>query len=334
MRTIAVGVQNLMVPCGCACRYCLLFSNKTANGADYRRGRAVAERLAEWTKAEEGRPAFTSYTVAHCAEYGEICDNIAFNRHYGAYNAGLLQCNGINIRDEAETERFIEKIKAAGISTIDTTFFGDEFYHDKFAARQGDYDFMLRLMRKAVEHGIVCAPSIAVTEENKTMLSALIDTLEDIAGKGKVNAFLPDYRGRGYMMEDARLTAESYEALTKRVKDVLNLSRYETEKEWLTSPLPEYTRRVVEVTLRADNIEYIESLSPEELITYVEGLDDAYYRAIPSVNELAMMYGDISNARLYRPRDLYWKWQKRYIRERGLDIYNVTDERNCWTMRS
>ena len=77
-----------------------------------------------------------------------------------------------------------------------------------------------------------------------------------------------------------------------------------------------------------------EKMSCDEIVAYVEKLDDEYYSAIPQINELAEIYGDRTNTKLYRLRDLLWKWQKQYIADYGIDIYNVTDERFCSTIRS
>ena len=98
--------------------------------------------------------------------------------------------------------------------------------------------------------------------------------------------------------------------------------------------LPEYTQRALTVTLRKDNIDLFENMSCYEIIAYVEKLDDEYYKAIPSINELAEIYGNKENEQLYRLRDLFWMWQKRYIRENHLSLYDITDERYCNTIRS
>ncbi len=115
----------------------------------------------------------------------------------------------------------------------------------------------------------------------------------------------------------------------------LKLNKHKTENAWLSSGiLPEYTQRVICVTLRADNIDMLEAMNCDEIIAYIEKLDDDYYSAIPTINELAQMYGDRSNDKLYRIRDLFWMWQKRYIEQYNINIYNVTDERLCNTVRS
>lgn len=65
------------------------------------------------------------------------------------------------------------------------------------------------------------------------------------------------------------------------------------EREWLSiGKLPEYTKRAIVITLRKDNIEMLESMTCDEIISYVEKLDDNYYCTIPTINQLAEIYGD------------------------------------------
>jgi len=111
METISIGIQNLLAPCHCACKYCLLQSCKKAdNGIDYNRGKKFAERFVCWGK-EKGLPDLPYYFIGYCAEYPELFDNIAFNRSVGFIGASFLQCNGIRIRNETETDEFIGKLK-------------------------------------------------------------------------------------------------------------------------------------------------------------------------------------------------------------------------------
>ena len=67
------------------------------------------------------------------------------------------------------------------------------------------------------------------------MLDELFDTLESIPGIGRIYSFLPDYRGRGYLMEKARITVQDYEKLSDKIKKTFNISRYKTQKDWLSS---------------------------------------------------------------------------------------------------
>lgn len=334
MKTVSIGIQNLASPCHCACRYCLLHSNKTAaDGVDYFRGRKIAERLVEWAK-ETGFAPLPYYYIGYCAEYPELFDTIAFNRSVGFAGAGFLQCNGIAVRDTAQTDEFLLRLKDAGITNLDTTFFGDETFHDRFAARDGDWKFMLHLAERAKRIGLTVSPSVVLLRDSLAMLPELFKTLAEVTDLRNIHSFLPDYRGRGHLVENIRLTREDFDTLPDTVKRTFNANRYKTEREWLAAPLPEYTRRALIITLRKDNIEQFERMTAEEIVRQAEALDDAYYTAIPGINELAEMYGNPENERLYRPRDLFWMWQRRYIREHHLNLYDVTDERNCCTVRS
>jgi hypothetical protein len=85
--------------------------------------------------------------------------------------------------------------------------------------------------------------------------------------------------------------------------------------------------------LTPENVAFFESLSFEETITYLEKLDDDYYAAIPSVEELANIYGDSNCHCYYSARDLYLHYQRRYIADHNIDIYDINDERQCFSRR-
>ena len=335
MKTVSIGIQNNCAACGCACRYCLLRSNKRADdGVDYARGKRLAERFLEWGRAKELQ-SLPYYFIGYCAEYPELLDTIEFNRRAQFPGAGFLQVNGISLRDTPETDAFVRRLRDAGVESIDTTFYGTETYHDRFAARKGDFRFLLRLVESAAKQGLHCTLSVPLSTENLPMLAELLYILAQMGDLSQLVTFLPDYRGRGDRMEEIRLTEAHIEQLPTEARKALNLKRYKTEREWLSEgALPEYTQRALIVNLRRDNIDMLEAMSCEEIVAYVEALDDAYYRAIPDINTLAEMYGDRENARLYKLRDLFWKWQKRYIAEKHLELYDVTDERFCASIRS
>lgn len=334
MKTTSIGIQNLCAPCFCACKYCLLQSCKTADSVDYFRGKKVAEKFVSWAKEKPFSP-LPYYYIAYCAEYPELLDTIYFNKSVGFVGAKFLQCNGIKMRNLAELNEWVKNIKTAGIELIDTTFFGDKEYHDRFAARQGDFDFMFQLASCVSSKGIKCSPSVVITKDNLCMLVDLINKLNQIPNIGRIGSFLPDYRGRGYLIESSRITISDYKSLSDTIKNTFNINRYKTQKEWLAlGLLPEYTQRAITITLRNDNIEMFENMSCDEIVSYVENLDDEYYKVLPTINELAKMYGDKECEKLYRLRDLFWMWQKRYIKENNIEIYNVTDERLCNTVRS
>ena len=87
------------------------------------------------------------------------------------------------------------------------------------------------------------------------------------------------------------------------------------------------------VSLTPENIEFFEALPFDETIRYLEGLDEAYYNALPPVPELMERYGNPDSDALYSFRDLCLHWERRYLREHPADIPDVTDERGCFSRR-
>ena len=57
------------------------------------------------------------------------------------------------------------------------------------------------------------------------------------------------------------------------------------------------------------------------------------YRTVPDQKQLMQMYGDPKGKKLYSIRDLYMHYQKRYIAEKNITLYDVNDERLCSSRR-
>ncbi|MDR2687939.1 MAG: hypothetical protein LBB75_09305 [Oscillospiraceae bacterium] len=320
MQTISLYIQNLLAPCHCRCRYCFLCARGEAGGVPYGRGEALARRI------HEALPALPlSYTCGYCYDYPELPRNIAFNRELGFAGAGFLQINGAAMREAGELRAWLETLREAGAASIDATFYGLEATHDAFAARPGDFDYLLRILRaaKELDYEIIC--TFPVTEENKAETAPLLALLES-EGLTRFYGFLPDHRGRGARLEDIRLTRASMEALPENVRQCANLANYKTEAEWLRAGFPAPERRQLRLVLTAEDISHWESLPPSQIVAGLESLDDAYRAALPPMEELAERYGDPGGQRLCQARDLRWKWQSRWLRENDLQVYDVTHE--------
>ena len=65
----------------------------------------------------------------------------------------------------------------------------------------------------------------------------------------------------------------------------------------------------------------------------MENLDEEYYRVIPNAEVLMKLYGNEDSDLFYSARDLYLNYQRRYIEEKQIDIYDVNDERQCFCRR-
>ena len=87
------------------------------------------------------------------------------------------------------------------------------------------------------------------------------------------------------------------------------------------------------MTLTPENVNFFEKLPFAETISYLEQLDDKYYAIMPTVEELAKRYGNPKGRHFYSARDLYLCYQRRYIAQQKVEIYDINDERHCFSRR-
>lgn len=331
MKTVSINVMNLCVPCENHCRYCLLSYDGKAHGVDYKRSEVYAKRFYEWI--QENRPDLSFlFGFGYSMEHPDLLGAIDFCRSIGSATGEFLQFDGMKFRTNEELETLLLQLKEHGIKLIDLTFYGTENYHDCFAARAGDYRLMMRTLEQAIKVGLDVTISIPVTRENADQMDQLIAELQE-SGAEKIRCFVPHGEGRGRQLESIRLTTEDYDRLSEDVRSRINRSRFKTEGEWLRSGFPTLGKRVLTVTLTPENVGFFEELSFEETIAYLEKLDDDYYSAVPKVEELAKIYGDPNGDRYYSARDLYLNYQRRYIAENQIEIYDINDERQCFSRR-
>ncbi len=332
MKTTSVYVSTLCVPCENRCRYCLLSYDGKVPGADYDRSREYALSFYSWIRENRPEISFQFY-FGYSMEHPKLLETIDFSRSIGSAGGEFLQFDGMKFRTEAQTRQLLEDIQHHGIHLIDLTFYGTSAYHDRFAARQGDFDFMLLILKTANEIGLDVSISIPTTAENAGQMEELLDLFSQYTTQ-RITLFVPHREGRGANLEKARLSAREYDALSDRVKAHFNTRRFRTEQQWLEAgkfDVPE--KRMLGLTLTRENIAFFENQPFEDTIAWLEQLDDAYYRAVPSLPELASRYGDKNGDRFYSQRDLYLYYQHRYIQEHGLSLYDINDERQCFSRR-
>lgn len=331
MRTTTIGIENLCVPCHSFCRYCLLSSCGKTTGVDYDRGKRFVERLHR--EIEEKHPELNlMYYIGYCMDTPDLTDYIRFSQKIGSPSAKFLQLNGLTLRDEVGTAAFVGEIREVGIELVDLTFYGTKAYHDRFAGRPGDFDYLLRILAAANRAGLPVRISYPLQKENMHCVEEVMKMLEAYQ-ISEISVFLPHCKGRGKTLDDQRLTSDDYESLSERVKKYLR--SYRTEQEFLKDAALETPgSRVLALALKPENIEQLESMSLEEILAYLEDLDDRYYNAIPPVEELAARYGRKEGKRLYRRfRDLHLEWQQRFLADSGAELWDMNDETHHFSVR-
>lgn len=331
MKTTSINVMNLCVPCENRCRYCLLSYHGKAIGVDYKRSETYAKRFCEWLR--ENRPDLSFlFGFGYSMEHPDLLGAIDFCRSIGSATGEFLQFDGMKFRTDRELERLLGQLKEHGIRLIDLTFYGTETYHDRFAARAGDYRLMMRTLAMANQIGLDVAISIPLTGENAGQADALIAQLERYKTQ-RITCFVPHGEGRGRLLDPIRLSAEDYGNLSESVRSRIHTTRFKTERDWLKEGFPVNEKRVLTVTLLPENISFFENLPFGKTVAYLEKLDDDYYAAVPTVEELAAIYGDPGGDRYYSARDLYMHYQWRYLADHPMDLYDINDERHCFSRR-
>lgn len=331
MKTVSINVMNLCVPCENRCRYCLLSYDGKISGLDYKRSEAYAKRLYDWLRMNRPDLSFL-FGFGYSMEHPELLNAIDFCRSIGSATGEFLQFDGMKFRSDMDLEDLLRQLREHGIKLIDLTFYGTESYHDRFAARGGDYRLMINTLKQANKVGLDVAVSIPITHENVDQMDELIAELEQYRTQ-RIAFFVPHGEGRGRLLDPVRFSKEDYEKLSENVRKRLNTNRFKTEKEWLQSGFSVNEKRVLTVTLCPENIDFFEGLSFEGTIAYLEKLDDDYYAAVPTVEELAKVYGDPDGDRFYSARDLYLHYQRRFIADNRIEIYDINDERQCFSRR-
>jgi hypothetical protein len=334
MKNTGLMIINHNVPCCCACHHCFFESKKQAEGVQYERGEKITQKFQEWREERQLVDFSIFYAISHIADFPQLSENISLNRKLDA-SYKFLQINGIKLRDEIQLKEYIQNIKSAGITDVDPTFYGLEDFHDNFAGRIGDYRYLFDIISCLKSFNLNIIPTFVMLETNKDQLNELVSEIRHHVGdEQRLYGFLPNYRGRGKALENDRLLKSSFEALPKQVQGYFNISRHKTEAEWIEAGFMKITKRYLHLALRPDNIDMLESMSCDEILDYLIKTDETYYTKIPSIEELAHIYGDSHNERLYEPRDLPWKWQRQYIQDHKLNIPDISDQRICGSIRS
>lgn len=332
MQTVSINVMNLCVPCENRCRYCLLSYDGKVSCVDYDRSAQYAKRFYEWLRENRPERSFL-FGFGYSMEHPQLLDAIRFCQSIGSPTGEFLQFDGMKFRSPDQLRQLLSDLKAVGVKHINMTFYGTESYHDRFAGRKGDFQLMIQALTIGHALGLETSVGIPLTQENAAQADALLQQLQQYTS-GRIYFFIPHCEGRGQSLENVRFTTADYARLSDAVKARFNTERFRPEMEWVASaphPLPQ--RRVLTLTLTQDNISQFEQMPFDEVIRYLEGLDDAYYTAIPDFNQMIHRYGDPVGEKYYSQRDLYLSYQQRYITEHQLCLYDVNDERHCFSRR-
>ena len=332
MKTESVLLNNLCVPCACRCRYCLLSWDGKPVGVPWERGNAFAVKFKEGLNKTRPELSF-GYSFGYSMEHPNLREALRFLRSIGSPQAEYLQCDGMRMRDVSECRELAAMLKEEGVKRLNFTVYGEREYHDRFAARRGDFELVLRMMSAAERAGLEVSAGIPITKENIGSVNELACYIKKQVSSCELFLFIPHEEGRGKALSSARLTEDDLLLIDKSLPARFNRALFRPEREWLNGFYMEETKRQLIISIRSDNIGRYEAMTPDEIVAEVEALDDAYYAAYPSFYELAGLYGDMEGGKLYRQRDLFYRYRRIYSEEHGINPYDITDECRSGTRR-
>lgn len=323
MKTVTLGVANYCVPCAAHCKYCLLSSCEKASGVAFDRGQRLAERL---IRESAGTGIGISYYIGYCMDTPHLRAYLDFCRTYGMASAKFLQMNGFHFMQQTEIESLMRMTADMGVETMDFTVYGGREYHNRFAGRAGDHESLESMARAAAASGIKVQVSVPVIQDSLSQLDSVLDTAGEW-GAEKTLFFLPHSKGRGWNFRDKRITEADFEALSPAVKAHFQKSPVRTEAEWIRAQeFPDPKERVLTLVLNKEEADKLERMSFEEILSFLEDMNDTNRALMPDSAALSRLYGDPEGKKMYRLRDLILLWRQMYVRDHQGSIRDMQDE--------
>jgi len=305
-------------PCSCRCRHCSIMNRGRTTAVPLERAEAIAERFLQW-KAASGREDFyVSLGVGYSYDFPLYLEYLRFSREHDLPVYGFLP-NGIALRNDAQLAQMFQTLKAAGISSVTTSFFGIGESHDRFTGRRGDFDFMMRVARAASACGLDRAEAIYLRKATLRDVPQLLSMLDEIPGRTVRQMEPSAYRGRAKRQEHDRPLAAEVRRLPESVQRQINWERYKSEAEWvaqvLAGDIPPRVTRYAIIPVSEDTVDMLESADCQALVGGIFEAHDRFLQALPTLEDLARRYGKPHGRRLYALRDLEWKWPDRFLAE-------------------
>ena len=313
---VGISIQWFGTPCHCRCRHCLLRAGGKLSTVPLAKVRTLAERFVRW-RTQAGLEFSVDLVAGYQCDSPEYLECAQFNKQHGQSAWWSMPLNGIRLRDEAELRDFLPAIKSEGITAVGLTFYGLGDYHDWWAGRRGDFEQALKLAEIAGEYGLDRQETVFLSQKGIANLTELIKLLDSFSGNVGRSVCPWDYRGHGKRLEDERVLASQVEGLPDEVKRHVNLNAYASEAEWIRriaeGSISVKSRSFCILSVWEDNIQELESAECDQILGGLRDRDQSLRRALPPLSELANLYGDRSGDRLYKLRDLQWKWTDSYI---------------------
>jgi hypothetical protein len=286
----------------------------------------VIERFAEYKKSA----GLTDFGIthwfgnAHNFSNYELARLFEVGRMVGTSNPyEFVLLGGVFHRTRPAMKAWLLSRQNMGVKTLITSFLGYGDVHDKWNRKKGNFDFLMESQQLATEIGMGLIQRTFLISSTLPMVGRLLDRLDEIGGNVVERvAYLLFYSGLARKYDDQRVTMEILDNQPTRVKGIYreDKSKWKSEKDWIEYARNEqhdpYENSYVVLKLDDANIDKVESMSCEAIITDLTQRTKAAYASVPSREELCEKYGDKTNEKVYMFMwDMECKWMDRYLRD-------------------
>lgn len=307
--------------CACHCRHCFLGNYSPPTRVNYTRARNIVERFYAWHTTLHRSSLSICFRVCDAAmSLSEHSDYLRFRRDHGQLYTEYMPINGLPFYTRQALVEYLTVLRDGGVQTINLTFYGLRDSHDAFAGRVGDFDYLLHLAEVAQEIGLARSEMLFLRRDNASELVELARCLDGLPGRVQRCIGPWDYAGRAIALEAERATAADLDALSADLRRQLT-TRMRTEGAWVQAcrqqQLPAKQWRNYFLVIDDATVEAMEQEPCGELLHRLREQDARWRVSRPSMQELAVRYGDPQGQQLYIIRDLEHKWLHTYYRERG-----------------
>jgi hypothetical protein len=330
-KVTSITIEANTSPCVNICRYCFVGDrDKLFAKFPFRRWMDFVQRFLDW-KAENGDEApaidhgFPGPSFNFDLEtYGVLND--WFIRRVGTPITGI-PLGGVRLLPPDQMRDWLKDRRAFGLTRIHASFSGHGPNHDRWVGRRGEFEFLISAFGLATQMGISTAATMFLTKSSLPELESLAAAL-DATGQDPVpkHIRLVYYAGHGAHQEHERIDESDRAELPTFVREQLvHGLELHSEREWVplvlngSEPEP-FSNVLLSLRLTPDNIDRLEALSCDEIVTELEAERRAFEARMPTFKWLAANCADTDGKRIYMKYDIFKLWRERYIQQAGIEV--------------
>lgn len=308
--------------CACRCLHCKGTDLPEPEPVSYDAVLASMRGILDWYAALDPKPFKLLLGAQEVPDFEGSERLMAYHtKNYGKF---FLVCNGMEFMAPPELDAFVGGMRSAGARICMTSFYGTRDFHDRFARRAGDFDYLLRINAAAEKYGLEKNHVLFLSPATLPYLDALTELLLARPGRKQLQ-YRPVFNRRGRLVDDSfRLTRAQLEAVREKFEPA-SFWELKTLPEWRDYLLSDryldtthdYSCLSPQVTLDAAALAEIAAApDPEHYVDRLIRRHIRLRRDTPDMRRLCELYcrgGD--GELLYTFADLECEWKLRYSRE-------------------